>query len=53
MRTEPNLTTYHRSPRAKRFTNYALKTGMEEVCTFMNKARRKVAENGGVSSTKI
>jgi hypothetical protein len=28
---ESNLTTNHRSPRAKRFANYALKTGMEEV----------------------
>jgi hypothetical protein len=28
---EPNLTTNHRTPRAKRFTNYALKTGMEGV----------------------
>jgi hypothetical protein len=28
---EPNLTTNHRSPRAKRFANYALKTGMEGV----------------------
>jgi hypothetical protein len=28
---EPNITTNHRSPRAKRFTNYALKTGMEGV----------------------
>jgi hypothetical protein len=28
---ELNLTTNHRSPRAKRFANYALKTGMEGV----------------------
>jgi hypothetical protein len=28
---ETNLTTNHRSPRAKRFTNYALKTEMEGV----------------------
>jgi hypothetical protein len=28
---EPNLTTNHRSPRAKRFANYALKTGMKGV----------------------
>jgi hypothetical protein len=28
---EPNLTTNHKSPRAKRFTNYALKTGMDGV----------------------
>jgi hypothetical protein len=27
----PNLTTNHRSPRAKRFVNYALKTRMEGV----------------------
>jgi hypothetical protein len=31
---EPNLTTNHRSPRAKRFVNYALKTGMERVSTI-------------------
>jgi hypothetical protein len=30
---EPNLTTNHISPRAKRFANYALKTGMEEVAS--------------------
>jgi hypothetical protein len=28
---EPNLTTNRRSPSAKRFANYALKTGMEGV----------------------
>jgi hypothetical protein len=28
---ELNPTTNHRSPRAKRFANYALKTGMEGV----------------------
>jgi hypothetical protein len=28
---EPNVTTNHRSPRAKKFENYALKTGMEGV----------------------
>jgi hypothetical protein len=28
---EPNLTTNHRSPRAKRYANYALKTGTEGV----------------------
>jgi hypothetical protein len=28
---ELNLTTNHRSPRAKRFANYTLKTGMEGV----------------------
>jgi hypothetical protein len=28
---ELNLTTNHRPPRAKRFANYALKTGMEGV----------------------
>jgi hypothetical protein len=28
---ELNLTINHRSPSAKRFTNYVLKTGMEEV----------------------
>jgi hypothetical protein len=28
---ELNFTTNHRSPRAKRFANYALKTGMEGV----------------------
>jgi hypothetical protein len=35
---EPNLTTNLRSPRAKRFANYALKTGTEGVLhykTFM------------------
>jgi hypothetical protein len=31
---ESNLTTNHRSPRAKRFTNYALKARMEEVYIF-------------------
>jgi hypothetical protein len=28
---EPNLTTNHRLPRAKRFVNYAFKTGKEGV----------------------
>jgi hypothetical protein len=32
---ELNLTTNHRSPRAKRFANYALKTGMEGVLPTM------------------
>jgi hypothetical protein len=31
---EPNLTTNHRSPWAKRFANYALTTGMEGVDTI-------------------
>jgi hypothetical protein len=30
---EQNLITNHRSPRAKRFANYALKTGMEGVAS--------------------
>jgi hypothetical protein len=33
---ELNLTTNHRSPRAKRFANYALKTGMEGVLQFLD-----------------
>jgi hypothetical protein len=33
---ELNLTTNHRSPRAKRFANYALKTGMEGVQNLFN-----------------
>jgi hypothetical protein len=37
---ELNLTTNHRSPRAKRFANYALKTGMEGVVIM--------GENGNV-----
>jgi hypothetical protein len=39
---ELNLTTNHRSPRAKRFTNYALKTEMEEVISLH--ARREILE---------
>jgi hypothetical protein len=33
---EPNLTTNHRSPRAKRFVNYALKTGMQGVLYLLS-----------------
>jgi hypothetical protein len=33
---ELNLTTNHRSPRAKRFANYALKIGMEGVAKITN-----------------
>jgi hypothetical protein len=35
---ELNLTTNHRSPRAKKFANYALKTGMEGVVGIINLA---------------
>jgi hypothetical protein len=33
----PNHTINHRSPRAKRFANYALKTGMEGVSSIDTK----------------
>jgi hypothetical protein len=38
---EPNFTTNHRSPRAKRFANYALKTGMEGVASSKEMSPRK------------
>jgi hypothetical protein len=37
---EPNLTTNHRSPWAKRFANYALKIGMEGVVLPLFQGKR-------------
>jgi hypothetical protein len=42
---ELNLTINHRSPRAKRFVNYALKTGMEGV--------QNVKKEGQASSSSL
>jgi hypothetical protein len=32
----PNLSTNYRSPRVKKFTNYAIKTGMEDITCMLD-----------------
>jgi hypothetical protein len=45
MDKEPNLTTNYRTPRAKRFANYALKIGMEGVIAIRVKKQEIIYPN--------